>query len=144
MKFLLRVLNFLDVILRLAKGRHTLELANHPFAGVVGGKRFLLIAVETFGQILQVLRSRFHVLSRIEKVVRAHPLASPGNELHQALRTNLRNRIGLEMGLGLHDGSDEPGEPLAPALPARARVDVERILAGAARRILAEQLGGER
>ena len=37
MELLLRILNFLHVILSLPERRHTSEFANHSFTGVIGG-----------------------------------------------------------------------------------------------------------
>ena len=82
-RFVLRT-HELNVLLRLAIGRHAVVLLHGAGSGVVGGEGEIEIAVEGVEQGAEIADAAEHVLFRVEDVVDADEAGRGGHELHHA------------------------------------------------------------
>src|SRR5690606_6916996 len=93
----------LHVALGFAVWRHAVVLVDRALAGVVAGRGEGQVAVEALQQPGQVLHAALDVLPRVERVADAEPLRRRRHQLHQALRADARQRVGVEGRFGVDD-----------------------------------------
>src|SRR5579864_7943604 len=92
-----------NIILRFGIRRNPLVFLHSPRPGVVGCQREAVVFVQVL-QVLKITYSGLNVLARVETVAYAQVARRGRHELHQALGSLGRKRVGVIVALHLDDG----------------------------------------